>query len=601
MVLLVVAWLWAAAACRLASGPVGALALGWPVPWGEASRQDVDVPRVLRDLHYQECACDVRDATYVRGGHGLQPPQPPSNSAVRAQLQEAETLLSTAAAEAPPVGPPAAPPVATPLDAGVKNLKDLKKQLKDSTAVLPSLPEFEPARAAMQAQLDGVVARVRAAAPPGARLDGARAALDRALARRAAAAEAMAKAQAARAAAEAERVQLARDVEALKAAMAPAGTLAADPPSSQLQRLGAAAQDMLSELASAQGADPARVKVAETLSQQLAQGFQESLARAKLAARDAEMTAPRRMVGKQTPPSNEERTAAVELAVPTRLRGEQPKKVALQDFWPGAPVRVLESAVGKKVFGVAPSHEGAAALDGDVGLVLVSANVQTLKPHQEERSYSRNSIDSLLDKVEALEVQFDSHGRDIAGVQEGRSKSEGVFNGLLYRRYAAAATDDGALGVQLWIHRRVRGHVLHWRALTPRLLFGALRLNNGAVLVLTATRGAFWDELASTSHGLKERYARASLRVAVDASGRLGSALSRHIGHEDVAHEDENGARLRLHFDEIDLAAVSTFWPSGPTWCSTRGKWYRVDDVLSDSPELVTACRVDLDVDLTFN
>ena len=262
--------------------------------------------------------------------------------------------------------------------------------------------------------------------------------------------------------------------------------------------------------------------------------------------------------------------------------------------------------------GVASSREGAAALDGDVGLVLVSANVQTLKPHQEERSYSRNSIDPLLDKVEALEVQFDSHGYDIVGVQEGRSKSEGVFNGLHYRRYAAAATDDGALGVQLWIHRRVRGHVLHWRALTPRLLFGALRLNNGAVLVLIvahaphsladeATRGAFWDELASTSHGLKERYARASLRVAVDANGRLGSVLSRHIGHEDVAHEDENGARLRLYLDEFDLAAVNTFWPSGPTWCSTYGKWHRIDYVLSDSPELVTACRVDLDVDLTFN
>ena len=47
-------------------------------------------------------------------------------------------------------------------------------------------------------------------------------------------------------------------------------------------------------------------------------------------------------------PAAEALTAAVELAVPTRLSGKQPKKVTLQDFWPGAPIKVLKSAVGKK-------------------------------------------------------------------------------------------------------------------------------------------------------------------------------------------------------------------------------------------------------------
>ena len=58
---------------------------------------------------------------------------------------------------------------------------------------------------------------------------------------------------------------------------------------------------------------------------------------------------------------------------------------------------------------------------------FATANVQTLKPYQAERSYSLNAIDPLLDKVETLEVQFDAHGYDFVGVQEGRSKHDGVL------------------------------------------------------------------------------------------------------------------------------------------------------------------------------
>ena len=53
-------------------------------------------------------------------------------------------------------------------------------------------------------------------------------------------------------------------------------------------------------------------------------------------------------------------------------------------------------------------------------MCFATANVQTLKPYQAERSYSLNAIDPLLDKVETLEVQFDAraeHGSQ--GQQRG--------------------------------------------------------------------------------------------------------------------------------------------------------------------------------------
>ena len=213
----------------------------------------------------------------------------------------------------------------------------------------------------------------------------------------------------------------------------------------------------------------------------------------------------------------------------------------------------------------------------DVGLVTVSANVQTLKPYQEERSYSQNSIDPVLDKVEALEVQFDSLMYDVVGVQEGRSKLETVSNGLHYRRYAAPATAGGALGVQLWIRKKSRVEVLHWRAINPRSLYAVLRLANGASIVMVvaraphslapeAERGAFWDELTSLALGLQEKYQRAAMRVAIDANGRAGSARSPRIGDVEPAQEDENGARLRSFLDDLSLFAVNTFWARRPTW-----------------------------------
>ena len=58
-------------------------------------------------------------------------------------------------------------------------------------------------------------------------------------------------------------------------------------------------------------------------------------------------------------------------------------------------------------------------------LCVVSANVQSLLPHQETRSDSNNSVNPLLSKVEALEVQFAEKRFDIVGVQDGACPCRG--------------------------------------------------------------------------------------------------------------------------------------------------------------------------------
>ena len=58
-------------------------------------------------------------------------------------------------------------------------------------------------------------------------------------------------------------------------------------------------------------------------------------------------------------------------------------------------------------------------------ITLASANVQTLLPHQGDRSYAKNTVNPLLSKVEALETQFVSQCFNVVGVQEGRARSSG--------------------------------------------------------------------------------------------------------------------------------------------------------------------------------
>ncbi len=261
---------------------------------------------------------------------------------MRAQFQVVDSLLSQAspgplAAPGPtePQEPPAATPVATE-----RPHKETKKQLEDALAALPQLPETQAARQALQQQLDAVVARIREAAPPGARLDGAMAALQRARARRQAALDAQQKAQAALAAADQECAQLQKDVDAIRQAMA---SLPALPDAtSALVQLQAATKAAVEALRASGHADPGHLQQAIEHSTQLVTGFEATLAHAQRVAAMQHGSLPQRLVGKQElrPPEPPSEPARV------RHNGKQAPMRSLVDLF-ASPVTKKVSLVGK--------------------------------------------------------------------------------------------------------------------------------------------------------------------------------------------------------------------------------------------------------------
>ena len=274
-------------------------------------------------------------------------PQQVSTNPVRAQLQHVGSLLTQAGVNPAPQQTPSSTAVAAPVAASgtekpLKDLKEIKRQLEEAIAALPQLPETAAAQQELQSQLDEVVARIRSAAPPGARLDGAVAALTRARARKAAAEEALATAQQAVQSAVVECQQLEKDVEEIRQAMAaPVAPSAAA--SSALEQLQLAADAAVEALKASGHADPGHIEQAMAHSEQLMRGFEQSMAHASKVALAAEGVPPTRVHGKQAlqhplPPS-----------VPSRERhnGKQPPKRTLVDFF-GAQVTKKVSRLGDK-------------------------------------------------------------------------------------------------------------------------------------------------------------------------------------------------------------------------------------------------------------
>ena len=60
---------------------------------------------------------------------------------------------------------------------------------------------------------------------------------------------------------------------------------------------------------------------------------------------------------------------------------------------------------------------------------------------------------------------------------------------------------------------------------------------------------------------------------------------------------------MRTFLEAFRMHAVNTWWDVGPTWCSTRGKWHRIDYVLVGEGDLtnVISTEVHHDIDLTLN
>ena len=261
-----------------------------------------------------------------------------------------------------------------------------------------------------------------------------------------------------------------------------------------------------------------------------------------------------------------------------------------------------------------PAAAARAAATHGIDVCLVTANVRTLLPWQEDCSYAKNSLCLLRSKVEALEVQFEEHGFDIVGIQEGRSKTTAVINGAKYKMLTVAADEKGSYGNQLWIRYGLNATLLAWRDISNRLMYALLELPNQHVviaLVLHAPhmgidakdKDAFWDTVWQTVHTLQAAHPYASLRILADANGRVGSVASTAVGRCQPEIENDGGLRMRLLCEQFDLAIYNTFYPAGYTWTSTYGTRHRIDYVIGGVADMdgIRVCTVADDIDMSLN
>ena len=275
----------------------------------------------------------------------------------------------------------------------------------------------------------------------------------------------------------------------------------------------------------------------------------------------------------------------------------------------------------KRMAAEAPAMNGAAdsevnAYDGvngarnSVSLRCASANVLTLLPHQEERSYAKISDALMLSKVQMLEQEFHTHGLDIIGVQEGRGKRECMREGLHYRMLVAAADETGNYGVQCWLSRCAHVQVIQWRVVYTRLMYAVITTANAATVVIVVAHAPqsyspegkieeFWIAFSQTVQELQCKYPSADWIGLIDANGRVGSTQAPCIGAAMPERENSNGSRLRCAMTSGLFYLVNTFdHGSGPTWCSSMHTWSRIDYVFARMSQWsrVYDCRVLLEV-----
>ena len=140
--------------------------------------------------------------------------------------------------------------------------------------------------------------------------------------------------------------------------------------------------------------------------------------------------------------------------------------------------------------------------------VIATANVNTLKPWQDSRSYACTTLAMMNSKVQLLEQQFRQASFAFVGIQEGRASQASRRDGVYYTMLCAAAAEGGSLGVQIWIDRELGHTVVQWRAVSPRIIFAITESRHNAVHMWISAhaptsqapadeRLAFWADLTT--------------------------------------------------------------------------------------------------------
>ena len=243
----------------------------------------------------------------------------------------------------------------------------------------------------------------------------------------------------------------------------------------------------------------------------------------------------------------------------------------------------------------------------------MSANVCTLQPSHEQRSYAKFTNQTLLSRPAVLEYQFHEAAADIVCVQEGRARTAVTRNGSFFTMFTAAANKAGSHGVQVWVSKACNFNLHTSRIMSPRLMgvVGALESKGCDVRIISGhapceddsieNKTQFYDDLQVLFDQLGKGPVQLTF-LGVDANARVGSVASECFGDLDRAIENNNGSLLRAFLSANSLFAANTFFPVGYTWRSAKGPTARIDYVctqLAAKPALVDSC-VPRNVDLSL-
>ena len=251
----------------------------------------------------------------------------------------------------------------------------------------------------------------------------------------------------------------------------------------------------------------------------------------------------------------------------------------------------------------------------DFELVLGSANICTSLAaggpslDGDPESHGLN----LTGRLAELEELFDEHGVDLLAVQEGRMPIEQRMEGARYIMFMAAALGKyRALGVQVWVRRRLAGLVLAVRVISPRIMYIDIRIQGAKrrfFSVHAPTERATDEEIEDFYSALRAQLralpANISCWLQGDFNARVGSMPSETIGPFHAERENRGGMEFRALLEEYGLFAANTHFGNcdATTWQHTSGAQHRIDysvlDLASFTATRLSAARHDIDMSVS--
>ena len=239
---------------------------------------------------------------------------------------------------------------------------------------------------------------------------------------------------------------------------------------------------------------------------------------------------------------------------------------------------------------------------------FVQANVCTLHPAELKQAQTKQNCGSTARMI-FLDEAFAAIGANIACVQEGRLRDDGLHSCKNFRMYRSGADAHGSFGVQIWILHKLVRLVTAVNPISPRLMQVVMQIGPLFLHIVSAhaptedadeaCKEAFWSSLRLLLVSIGPADENLVL-VGIDANARIGEIVGPGIGHAEPSCENQNGSRLRELLHECELTAVNTHFDAGATWTSSFGTTARIDYTLASSRLFgrTASCSTRSDIDL---